>query len=63
MVPAKKDFDCVRMKHEGAEKVRELLQNMTREEELAFWAEGTQRLREEKEALSESQPTHVRRAT
>lgn len=39
-----KRFDCVRMKREGAERVQEEIRNMTREEELAYWQQGTREL-------------------
>lgn len=34
-----KTFDCVEMKHRGAEKVREKTKDMTLEQELTFWQE------------------------
>jgi len=34
-----KEFDCVKMKHLGAEKVSEKTKGMTREQELKFWRE------------------------
>ncbi len=34
-----KKFDCVKMKHLGAEKVLEKTKGMTREQELKFWHE------------------------
>lgn len=43
----KKDFDCVEMKREAQEKIRDELRGMTREQELAYWAEQARRLREE----------------
>lgn len=46
----KKDFDCVEMKRRGAEHVMALTEGMTREQELAFWAERTRRLQERAEA-------------
>lgn len=33
----KKSFDCVAMKRAGAAYVHELIKDMTRQEELAFW--------------------------
>jgi hypothetical protein len=33
----KKKFDCVEMKHKGAEIVQARLAGMTREEQLAYW--------------------------
>jgi hypothetical protein len=32
-----KTFDCVEMKRKGAQRVQEMLQGMTVEEQLAFW--------------------------
>ena len=37
-----KKFDCVEMKHLGAEKVQEQIAGMTREEEIRFWEERSQ---------------------
>ncbi len=42
----KKDFDCVEMKHKGAESVQALLAGMTREEQLIFWEESGRELQE-----------------
>ena len=41
----KKKFDCVEMKRHGAEAVRKQMQNLTREEQRAFWSERTEALR------------------
>lgn len=41
-----KTFDCVEMKHRGAEKVREQTQDMTLEQELAFWHERSRVLKQ-----------------
>ena len=40
-----KKFDCVEMKHKGAEKVQARLAGMTREEQLQYWEERTRSLR------------------
>jgi hypothetical protein len=40
-----KTFDCVEMKHRGAERVREQTKGMTLEQELAFWQERSRLLR------------------
>lgn len=61
-----KSFDCVEMKRRGAEKIREKLQGMTREEELAYWARGTEELLDLQRRLrstegrseSRSEPSH-----
>ena len=45
-----KEFDCVQMKHEGAAKVREQTAPLTREQELQFWEERSQRLRQQQAA-------------
>jgi len=44
-----KKFDCVAMKHRGAEKVREQTKGMTLEEEVAFWRERSRILRQQQE--------------
>ena len=47
----KKTFDCVEMKHRGAEEVQKTLAGMTPEEELAYWQSGTKDLRRRQEEL------------
>ena len=37
----KKSFDCVDMKHRGAEKVQAKLAGMSREQQLEYWRERT----------------------
>lgn len=44
-----KTFDCVEMKHQGAEKVKEWTKGMTPEQELAFWRERSRILRQRQE--------------
>jgi hypothetical protein len=39
-----KTFDCVEMKHQAQEMIREKTKHMTQEELLAYWDEGTQEL-------------------
>lgn len=41
-----KPFDCVEMKRRGAEDVQRRIAGMTREEELKFWRQQTDKLRE-----------------
>ncbi|PSB21904.1 hypothetical protein C7B65_00305 [Phormidesmis priestleyi ULC007] len=41
-----KDFDCVEMKRSGAEKVYEHTRNMTLLEELSYWQQQTEKLRQ-----------------
>lgn len=43
-----KPFDCVEMKHRGAEKIRKKLGKLTPKEELQFWKEKTASLVERK---------------
>lgn len=45
-----KIFDCVEMKHRGAEKVREQTKDMTLEQELAFWQERSRILKQRQKA-------------
>ena len=47
---ATKQFDCIEMKRKGAEAVRAKIAGMTREQELAFWRERTEKLRQRREA-------------
>ncbi len=49
----KKTFDCVEMKRQGAERLRERLSKMTRDEQLAFWRQRTDALRRRAEKLRE----------
>lgn len=49
----KKDFDCVEMKHKGAEKVQACLAGMTREEQLAYWEQrGREILARQQEVIA-----------
>lgn len=41
-----KTFDCVRMMHAGARKVREMTRAMASEEQVAFWRGRTKQLRQ-----------------
>ena len=41
-----KPFKCVEMKRRGAEEVQRQIAGMSRDEELEFWREQTERLRE-----------------
>ena len=46
-----KKFDCVQMKRLGAAKVREQTATLTKEQELRFWQERSQHLRQRQAAL------------
>ncbi len=52
----RKTFDCVRMKHQGAEQVMKKLEGKSLQEQLEYWQKGTedltrlqQRLKEERQ--------------
>ena len=47
----KTKLDCVAMKHQGAEKIREKILGLTIAEELKFWQERSIALRKQKEEL------------
>jgi len=47
-----KKFDCVQMKRLGAAKVREQTATLTREQELRFWQERSQYLRQRQASLN-----------
>lgn len=51
-----KTFDCVEMKRKGAERIYQLVKDMTPAEELEFWRRGTEKLREEIEERKRSSP-------
>lgn len=51
----KKKFDCVGMKHLGAEKVYEKISGMTRAQELIFWQKQSQHLQKRQEAVKNRQ--------
>jgi hypothetical protein len=46
-----KTFDCVEMKRRGAALVQEKVAGMTREQELQFWREQTELLRQQQKAV------------
>jgi hypothetical protein len=48
-----KTFDCVEMKHRGAEKVREQTKDMTVEQEVAFWQKRSRVLKRRQEIAKE----------
>lgn len=50
-----KTFDCVQMKHVGAKKVQEQIVGMTREEEITFWKDRSQHLRQHQEAIKKKE--------
>lgn len=39
MKKTEKTYDCVEMMHDGALRIHEEIKHMTREQELAYWAE------------------------
>lgn len=41
-----KTFDCVEMKHQGAEQLKKTLDQLTDQEKLAFWSERTHELKQ-----------------
>jgi hypothetical protein len=47
----KKTFDCVESKHEAARRIYEETKDMTVEEEVAYWAKGTEELLRRQEEL------------
>jgi len=47
----KKKFDCVEMKHRGAEKVQAKLATMTLDEQVAYWERRGKELRELKASV------------
>lgn len=52
----KKTFDCVEMKHVGAEQIRKQTVGMTRQQLLEFWRQRSQALREHQQQLMRQSP-------
>lgn len=48
----KKTFDCVDMKHRGAEKVQAKLATMSLDEQVAYWERRGKELRKRKAAFA-----------
>jgi hypothetical protein len=48
-----KTFDCVKMKHKGADRIRKKIGKLTAKEELQFWKEMTASLIKHKMQISE----------
>jgi hypothetical protein len=46
MTRKKKAFDCVEMQHQGGDAIYARLSKMTREEQIAYWQQRTEELRE-----------------
>jgi len=51
----KTKLNCVAMKHQGAEKIREKIAGLTPTEELRFWQERSIALRKQKDELMKKQ--------
>lgn len=49
----KKTFDCVKMKRSGAEKIYKQTAGMSKEQEIIFWREKSQALRNRQNLLIE----------
>lgn len=47
-----KQFDAVEMKRKAQERIRAKLKGMTKEQELAYWAEQSKRLAESRDAAN-----------
>lgn len=55
-----KNFDCVEMKHRGAEQILKKLSGLTPEEELEFWKKRTKALqRLQQKVFAKNEPSKV----
>ena len=52
-----KTFDCVKMKQQGAKKIRAQVEGMTTEEELAYWQKRSQMLQQHREIVKKRSTT------
>ena len=50
-----KEFDCVQMKRQGYEIIYDEIKNMTIEEQLEYWKNGTEQLKKKKLSLRKSE--------
>ncbi|TKB74319.1 MAG: hypothetical protein E8D45_08700 [Nitrospira sp.] len=57
-----KTFDCVEMKHRGAEQVKEKIDRLTVPQELAFWAERSAELKKH-QALAKHEAARLNTAS
>ncbi|HJO83324.1 MAG TPA: hypothetical protein QF520_13085 [SAR202 cluster bacterium] len=53
----KKEFDCVEMMHRGAGELRKEIGDLSRDEQLKFWAARTQALRVSQQQVRETKST------
>jgi len=56
----KKKFDCVEMKHKGAESIAREISGFSPADELAFWKLRNQQLKDRKNAM-ETKPAKTKR--
>jgi hypothetical protein len=54
-----KAFDCVEMKHKGADRIRKKIGKLSAKEELQFWKEITASLKNHKMQISEKHKVEV----
>lgn len=52
-----KTFDCVEMKHRGAEQLKKKIDRLTVQQELAFWAERSGELKQ-RQATAKAHTVH-----
>jgi hypothetical protein len=48
-----KRFDCVEMKHKGAERVYQVIAGLSKEQQLDYWRRGSEALRQEMQQARE----------
>lgn len=59
MMKMKKTFDCVEMKHAGAEQIRKKTAGMTRSQLLEYWRKCSLALRERQQRLLHEKETMI----
>jgi hypothetical protein len=57
-----RDFDCVEMKHNAAQKIQMRLASFTRKEEIKFWESRTEQLRIQKRRAERQSKTYLPKA-
>lgn len=54
-----KTFDCVEMKHKGAENIRKKIGKLSAEEQVQFWKEMTASLKKQQARILQEQKTEA----
>ena len=54
-------FDCVEMKHKGADKIQNKLNQLTKQQELDYWMKGTEDLIKLQSSVLKKETTTIKK--